>query len=151
MNLLIRVLGSCAAFLVLGCGPQWEGRYTGDLTWGTLRCTDGSTGTFEPLGDVGLDIYEGDSGEIAIHIEDFGCGPFSAKVEGNKAVLEAEKCDPFQYQGYTWQESFTAGTFTLEDQDLDMRVSYRVEYGPTGGMVEGSCTSSLSGQLWRPE
>src|SRR4051794_36574943 len=110
----MRKLWILVALNLMGCGPSWDGRYTGTLTQ-TGSCSDGS-GVPPSTIDADWTLTEKSTGlEVQT---DGNCGTQFADVDGTTATFRPKSCPPYSNQGYNYQPSTSGGSLALNDDKL---------------------------------
>ncbi len=135
----MRTLAALILAVASGCGPQWEGRYTGPLTV-TGTCSDGSGGTTSGTADwvlketaAGLEIAANGS-----------CGTFYADVSGSMATVRPKNCPSHTSSGVTWSNSLERGSVGLNENTISPNITFRATSG-----AGGNCTFINTGSLNR--
>ena len=133
-----------AAALGIGCGPHWDGTYSGFITY-----TD-SCGGSEQDPESWTVIQNG--GVVTIRPLDTTCGDFTADLNGSNAVLRSQTCDPLYdpTTGYTYQQHLTGGAITMQGEHLTGSETYIVDFynGPSYP-YSYSCSGTAALDLFR--
>ena len=139
MRLFLAAMG---AALLVGCGVQWEGEYSGLLSL-SAACGNG-------------DMIESTSTET-LDVKDFGdriqweeaCGVTAVAIpDGDTAKVQPYKCPSFTGStGSQVEPEATGGTVSISDKTLDLDVDVRYEI--TSSTATDVCTGKITGAMNR--
>jgi hypothetical protein len=121
-----------AAALGTGCGPFWEGTYSGTYTFSD-SCSDGAFSNY-----VGTTVWTvtQSGGSLAITQQEADCGTFTANVDGTTAFLQGKACPSYVYDNVIYYPQLTDGTVLLRGDHVTASENYVIAFN---GAYPGSC------------
>jgi hypothetical protein len=143
----MRIFGLLVALGLLGCGPDFNGTFSGNITT-TGSCSDGS-GVPQRTDHAEWEIEDrGD--ELVIDPVGGTCGNLTARMSkgGSMAEFAQKTCPSSTFDGVTVTSTFTGGTLSLSGESLAVSLLGRVE---ASGAMSGTCNVTMAGTLAREE
>lgn len=125
------VLLSIALLAACGSGPEWAGRYTGDVLAERTDCA--TSAPLDPATDtITAAIVERESGRIALNT---ACLVEFDVLDDSTARMVPTSCDTALADGTPARYTYLEGALHLDGDELELRASVRFER-------DGLCDSS---------
>lgn len=140
VTLSLAVLSLALSSALAGCGPAFEGTYSGTL-YSTISC--GGQSDVAAFDVTWLLTDEGDRIVIATGGT---CGNWNATPSGDSADIHPKACPAYTGGGFNFAPTLTDGTVTVDGDRLD--VAFEISIGVTGGAT-GVCSDTTAGTLAR--
>lgn len=138
----MRMMILVATVLGAACGPNFTGRFTGNVGSAT-SCDDGSGGLDNRTTTIDL-TEAGAVLTISLHGQ---CDPLSARLAGNVATLMPKTCPPQTAAGITLRAAIASGTLTLNEPNLAFSMRSNAVF--SDGVNTLTCSVDNNGSLVR--